>query len=326
MSVIVKTVPSNEITRKFTISRPLELITVNYTEDTEGISAAKKWTLYPVVSMPNFMDLYPKLQSFQARPSDIWVVTFPKCGTTWTQEMVWLLDNNLDFQMAKSTLLYDRFPYFELNNLPNGERGNTVGKLNGMSTRRYVKSHLPVHLLPRSIWRTGSKVIYVARNPKDVAVSYFHHWKNMGKFTGSLDDFLDLFINDYVMCAPFHSHVLDFWNMRDEPNVLFITFEEMKRDLDSVIRKTCDFLGKAYPADRIEELKKHLSFKSMQENDKIKIEHFTGEYEEWQDQNYKFVRKGEVGGYKSEMAPHWIERFNKWSHTELQGSDFKFEE
>lgn len=34
-------------------------------------------------------------------------------GTTWTQELVWLVANNLDFENAKSIPLTDRFPFFE---------------------------------------------------------------------------------------------------------------------------------------------------------------------------------------------------------------------
>ena len=47
-------------------------------------------------------------------PSDIWVVTFPKCGGSWTQEMVWLLANELDYEGAKTVLTPVRYvPCFE---------------------------------------------------------------------------------------------------------------------------------------------------------------------------------------------------------------------
>ncbi|XP_055692433.1 luciferin sulfotransferase-like isoform X1 [Lutzomyia longipalpis] len=319
-------VPFNDVTKKYTISRPMKIAKFNDSDVPDDLEVARKWAVKPTTLSPSFGDRYPGIKDLDARPGDTWVVSFAKCGTTWTQEMVWLLDNNLDFEAAKTTPLTNRFHYLELNKLPNGEPGEPIKKLRDMTTKRYIKSHLPAHLLSRSLWYAKSKVIYVARNPKDAAVSFFHHQKNLDGFTGSLDDYLDIFINDYVMFGPFHDHVLDFWRMRDEENVLFITYEEMKRDLEGVIRKTCAFLGKDYPAERIEELKEHLSFKSMRENDKIKIEHFTGIYQDWQDKSYRFVRKGQVGGYKSEMSTEWIEKFNKWSEKELQGSGFKFEE
>lgn len=51
--------------------------------------------------------------NFEARPDDIWVVTFPRSGTTWTQELVWLVANNLDFDTAREIPLTQRFPFFE---------------------------------------------------------------------------------------------------------------------------------------------------------------------------------------------------------------------
>ena len=45
---------------------------------------------------------------------DIWISSFPKCGTTWTQEMVWNIVNDLDFDRAKSEKLDRRIPFFEL--------------------------------------------------------------------------------------------------------------------------------------------------------------------------------------------------------------------
>lgn len=51
--------------------------------------------------------------NFQARSSDVWVSTFPRSGTTWTQELVWLIGNNLDFGRANTDYLTSRFPFFE---------------------------------------------------------------------------------------------------------------------------------------------------------------------------------------------------------------------
>lgn len=50
-------------------------------------------------------------------------------------------------------------------------------KLAAMTEQRFIKTHLPMKLMPHSVLTSGAKVVYVARNPKDVAVSYYHFSK-----------------------------------------------------------------------------------------------------------------------------------------------------
>ena len=54
--------------------------------------------------------------------------------------------------------------------------------------RRFVKSHLPLSMNNPRLLDT-CKVVYVARNPKDVCVSFYNHNRLMAThgFTGNLE-------------------------------------------------------------------------------------------------------------------------------------------
>lgn len=54
-----------------------------------------------------------KIYNFEVRSDDVWIVTFPRSGTTWTQEMIWLIANDLDYEKCSTTPLVERFPFLE---------------------------------------------------------------------------------------------------------------------------------------------------------------------------------------------------------------------
>ncbi|EDV98673.1 GH23311 [Drosophila grimshawi] len=54
-----------------------------------------------------------RIHNFETRESDVFVVTFMKSGTTWMQELAWLLLNQLDFERAKSCYLPKRSRFIE---------------------------------------------------------------------------------------------------------------------------------------------------------------------------------------------------------------------
>lgn len=54
-----------------------------------------------------------RIKEMEVYEDDLWIVTFVKCGTTWTQEMLWMLNNNLDYKTALSKTLAERFPFVE---------------------------------------------------------------------------------------------------------------------------------------------------------------------------------------------------------------------
>lgn len=71
-------------------------------------------------------------------------------------------------------------------------------ELEAKTTRRFIKTHFPIHLMPSNALEVGAKIVYVVRNPKDVAVSYYHLQKSIPTFgyTGDFETFAKYFLED----------------------------------------------------------------------------------------------------------------------------------
>lgn len=54
-----------------------------------------------------------KVYNFEARTEDVYISTFPRSGTTWVSEMMWLLFNDLNYEAAKATRHDLRIPFLE---------------------------------------------------------------------------------------------------------------------------------------------------------------------------------------------------------------------
>ena len=67
--------------------------------------------------------------------------------------------------------------------------------INSFPSPRILKSHLTYDIIPKSASEDSKcKYIYVARNPKDVAVSFFNFLTDLERFKGPWEFFVKLFL------------------------------------------------------------------------------------------------------------------------------------
>lgn len=240
-----------------------------------------------------FEKLADRIATFKVRSDDIWIVTFPKAGTTWIVNIIWQLKNNLNFS---ADYLYANYMYFEscvLVDVNDENKSSEIYKsfvecndrnfevIETEASPRIIKSHLPSHLLPKDVWTVMPKLIYLYRNAKDVAISMYHMFRNSEflDFQGSLEDFFEVFLNDHVVYGPFFAHVNGFRKLHNFEHILFLSYDEMKEDSFAGVKRISEFLGYTYTDDQLQQLTQHVSFENMRKSSlKEKITIFRNDY------------------------------------------------
>lgn len=144
------------------------------------------------------------ISDFETRDDDVFVCAYMKSGTTWVQHIINLLLNKGE----PSTKSYaEAVPWLEyltftgVKGQPASSPSNveaqswTLDELRSTPNRRFMKTHANLKDLPAGAAK-GLKVIYVARNPKDVCVSLLHHLRNKrgNIFTAQFSGLLECFV------------------------------------------------------------------------------------------------------------------------------------
>ncbi|XP_071445162.1 sulfotransferase 1C4-like [Hetaerina americana] len=286
-----------------------------------------------------YKDMGECILDMEVHPDDTWVVSYPRTGSTWTQELVWLLGNNLNYEAASQIPQHIRAPLLEISAVMSNEEdilgylntyGNSVDIVGMLPSPRFIKSHLAWHLLPKQMETVKPKIIYVARNPKDMCVSYYHYCSLIHRMNGGyFEEFCDLFLRGRTPMGPFWDHVLRFWEKRHEPNILFLKYEDLKKDLQKEIKKVAKFMEKSLSEDEISKLEDYLSFGSMQKNPAVNLaplmSNLRGEDYMGAKNRPNFIRKGKVGDWKNYMSPELTARFDKWTEDNIHGTDLSFD-
>ncbi|KYO18887.1 amine sulfotransferase-like [Alligator mississippiensis] len=242
------------------------------------------------------------LEEFEIRDSDVFLATYPKSGTVWTQNILSLIFYEGHRNGTEDIVIMDRVPWLECN-VKNLDLAN-------LPSPRLFFTHLPYYLVPRGLRNRRGKVIYVARNPKDVMVSYFHFSKFMLALETipDLNTLMERFLSGKVVYSSWLDHVRGWYTHREDFNILFLTFEEMKKDLRGAVLKICNFLGKQLSEKELDSVVEQATFENMKRDPRANYEFLPDTLVE--KSKGQFLRKGTVGDWKMIMTVAQSERFD----------------
>jgi aryl sulfotransferase len=207
------------------------------------------------------------------RPDDVFVVTPPKCGTTWMQTIVALL---LSGDPEVETELSVKMPWIDIRVR---EMSEVAARLDAMTRRRSMKSHTPMDGLPLD---SEAHYICVFRHPLDAHFSYRKHVRNIPMpwfdlwypeddfdgvtFRRFLDGGPEGFDTDAMPLAHILRHYKAALAVADQPNVSLFHYADMTRDLAGTFAKLAGLLDISHPQYILDELVQAATFDHMKAN------------------------------------------------------------
>ncbi|XP_077538488.1 sulfotransferase ssu-1-like isoform X2 [Haemaphysalis longicornis] len=239
-------------------------------------------------------EVYRSGLQYRPEEGDVVLDTFPKCGTHWVTGIL-----KAAYQVCKGltpgSVFLEKFGIEGVENCPRP---------------RIVKTHLPFKLVPFS---SAAKYIYVIRNPKDCCVSFYHHTRTIPAYKfhdGTFDEYFEIFLDGRTDFGSYYESLRSWYAKRDEPNVLFLTYEGMHEDVSGSVLKITRFVDGALA----DELARNED-KTKVVLEKSSVATLRKEFD------VEFVRKGTVGDWRNYFSAEQSRRLEERFFSEMAGTD-----
>ncbi|XP_067648612.1 sulfotransferase 1B1-like [Haliotis asinina] len=239
------------------------------------------------------------------REDDIIICAFPKSGTHWVWEAsrMLLAGHLINDAVEKGVGMLEYAPHDDIQ---------------GMSSPRLLNTHFNLSRLPLDIVKKRCRIVYLLRNPKDVAVSYYNFILKLPyyNYKGKWENFMKYQVLGKFSYGSWFDFVLD-WEeeKRKHPELPILTlhYEDMKENSLRELRKLDKFLGTDRGDGFLFELCEHTSFAGMNTRKTTTSPEdgaFQGTY-----------RKGVVGDWKNWFTPEQNEWFDKYYAERMKDCD-----
>jgi len=261
---------------------------------------------------------------FKFRNDDIIIATYAKSGTTWMQQIV----AQLIFNGAQGLQVADMSPWIDLRVPPAPVKLQAV---EAQEHRRFLKTHLPVDAL---VFSPKAKYIYIARDGRDVLWSVYNHhatanelWYDaLNNSPGLVGPPIEKPVEDikqyyhewldkdgYPLWSLWEN-VNSWWVIKDLPNVLFVHYANLKRDMEGGIRNIADFLDIPIDEATWPAIVEHCSFDYMKANATESVP-LGGIF--WEGGAETFIHKGTNGRWRDVLTEEESQKYEKLAVEKL---------
>jgi hypothetical protein len=233
-----------------------------------------------------FLGLHPPGRRVKVFPDDVFLVSYPKSGNTWTRFLIANLvypEKNPDFSNIN-----DLLPDPEVMSKRDLERA---------ARPRILKSHQ--YFDPRY-----PKVIYIVRDPRDVVLSEYYF--DIKRRAIAEDYPLPQFVSRFVRGELNHPYgtwgenaATWFYTRRGDPRFLMVKYESLQSQAMDEMKRIANFLGIPEDPARLAFAIEQSSADRMRELEKKQAHLWSSTRETRTDK--PFVRSAKAGGWKAEL-------------------------
>lgn len=251
-----------------------------------------------------------KFQPYTPTQHDVLVCSYFKSGTNWTMQIAVQIAHR---GRAEYDHIHDLVPWPDMPRrarfaVPLADERPRRAAPTGL---RAIKTHLKLDLVPYS---PAARYICVVRDPKDVFVSSYHFTRaHVGVLMPPVAAWLETYLSPSAALGPWAEHLASYWAVRDRPNVLFLTYEEMRADLPDTVDAIAGLLGVALTPEERSEVVRQSTFEHM----KSIGDRFDAVGAPWSDARGSMLRRGERGKSGELLSPEDQRRIDDYCRAEL---------
>ena len=263
---------------------------------------------------------------FKPRDTDIFVASNPKSGTHWLSYIVYMLKKKeklSDAYFGRVAMWLEMPQVDQLGAAPEqasiqveivSKWSITKEKVSALPEPRFILTHFPYGYLPKN---PSVKYLYIYRNPKDIAVSLYHHmttvkFYSVASNTYTFDEFFQMYMEKN--CFNYCEQMKEYINHKDDPNLFILSYEELQTQFKVKVNEIATFLEVDLTEELFELIAKETNFDNIRENQFINEAQLVKE-------GTSFFPKGKVGTWKASLSEEQSKKMDEFLLAKL-GEDF----